>query len=156
MIRSAEPKDIPLIEELLKQVLKIHNSGRPDIFKERGYKYTPDEILGIIEDPLAPVFVYEDGGKVLGHCFCQIIDRPEKPHAPAYKTLYIDDLVVDESARGKGIGRALYDFAVRYAGENGFYNVTLHAWECNPEAVGFYKSLGMKIQQYTFEEIVKR
>lgn len=155
MIRRAIPEDIPAIEQLLRQVLKVHYNGRPDIFKKVGYKYTPEELYDIIADETTPVFVYvEEDGLVAGHCFCQIIDRPEQPHANPYKTLYIDDLCVNENYRKKGIGTKLYQYTLEYARANGFHNVTLHAWECNPEAVSFYKALGMKIQQYTFEEVL--
>lgn len=156
MIRKANYKDIPSIEALLGQVLLVHHVGRPDIFKEKGAKYSAEELRSVIDDELTPVFVYQDeNGDVLGHCFCQIIDRPERSSAYAYKTLFVDDLCVDENARGKGVGKALMNHIKEYAKENGFYNVTLHAWECNPGAVKFYESLGMKIQQFTFEEIVK-
>lgn len=155
MIRRATKKDIPAINELLHQVLAVHNVGRPDIFKPQGQKYTDKELAELFSKDENPVFVYEDeNGKVLGHCFTQTIDRDEAPHAYAYKTLFIDDLCVNEESRGKHVGKALYDYVKKYAKENGYYNVTLHAWECNPAAVGFYEHLGLKIQQYTFEDIV--
>ncbi len=156
MIRRAKEKDVEVIQELLVQVLKVHNDGRPDIFKKNGYKYTKDELIDIIQNDCTPVFVYEnDKGEVLGHCFCIVNDNREKCHSYAYKNIYIDDLCVKESERGKGIGKALYQFVKEYALRNEFHNVTLHAWECNQNAVNFYKSLGMKIQQYTFEEVLE-
>lgn len=156
MIRIADEKDIPSINSLLEQVLLVHHTGRPDIFKKEGAKYTDAELKAIIEDEFTPVFVYSEEGRILGHCFCQIIDRQEGNSTYAYKTLYVDDLCVDKSARGKGIGKALMDFVKEYAKKNNFYNITLHAWECNPKAVKFYESLGMKIQQYTFEDVIDR
>ena len=155
MIRLAKECDIPGINKLLGQVLLVHHNGRPDIFKEVGQKYTDEELTGIIKNTENPVFVYvDDEGKVLGHCFCQTINNPERPATYEYKTLYIDDLCIDEEQRGKSIGRALYEYAKEYASTNGYYNVTLHAWECNPNAVGFYQHLGLKVQQYTMEEVL--
>ncbi|MCQ2543318.1 MAG: GNAT family N-acetyltransferase [Lachnospiraceae bacterium] len=154
-IRRAEKQDLAGIKALLVQVLGVHHVGRPDLFKEIGQKYTDEELLDIIADDVNPVFVFVEDEKVLGHCFCQTIDRPDKPACYAYKTLYIDDLCVDENARGKHVGKALYDYVKDYAMKNGYYNITLHAWECNPNAVGFYKHLGLEIQQYTMEEILK-
>lgn len=155
MFRRATKEDIPAIENLLEQVLLVHHNGRADIFKEKGQKYTIEKLEEIIADDLNPVFVAENSeGVVVAHCFCQIVDRPESPATYAYKTLYIDDLCVDENARGQKIGSSLYDYVRRYARENGYYNVTLHAWECNPDAVGFYKHIGMRIQQYTMEEVL--
>jgi len=155
IIRRANKNDIAAINHLLGQVLMVHHIGRPDLFKEIGQKYTEEELINIIEDDSNPVFVYEDDfGHVLGHCFCQTKETKEGPSQYACKTLYIDDLCIDEEARGQKIGSRLYDYTRQYAKDNGYYNVTLHAWECNPNAVAFYKALGLKIQQYTMEEIL--
>lgn len=155
MLRPAELKDIKGIRNLLLQVLAVHNAGRPDIFKPVGYKYTEEQLAEIINDSGKPVFVYTDeNDKVLGHCFCIINEIMESEAVPHYKSLYIDDLCVDEAHRKQHIGKQLYDYVKRYAQENGIYNITLHAWECNPSAVEFYKNLGLTVQQYTFEEII--
>lgn len=154
MIRRAKKEDIPFINELLGQVLLIHHNGRADLFKEIGQKYTDEELIDMFGDDENPIFVYEEDGKVLGHCFCQTSVREETTAVYACKTLYIDDLCVHENSRGKHVGKSLYDYVKNYAKENGYYNVTLHAWECNPEAVGFYSHLGLKIQQYTMEEVL--
>lgn len=154
-IRRAELKDIPGINILFGQVLYVHHCGRPDLFKEKGQKYTPEELKDILTNEVNPVFVcVDENDRVLGHCFCQTIDREEKPHVYGYKTLFIDDLCVDEKNRGQHIGTDLYDYAKKYASENGYYNLTLHVWECNPNAVRFYKHLGMQVQSYTMEEVL--
>lgn len=155
MIRLATESDISAINNLLAQVLLVHHNGRPDLFKKIGQKYTDEELKDLIKKVEDPIFVYvDDEGQILGHCFCQTILRPERPSTYEYKTLYIDDLCIDEKARNKHIGKALYEYVKNYAKDNGYYNVTLHAWECNPKAVGFYEHLGLKIQQYTMEEIL--
>ncbi|MBQ0028767.1 MAG: GNAT family N-acetyltransferase [Lachnospiraceae bacterium] len=154
-IRRAETRDIPGINNLLGQVLLVHHMGRPDIFKEKGQKYTTEELAEIIRDDKNPVWVcVDENNTVLGHCFCQTNKNPERPSSYAYKTLYIDDLCVNETNRGQGIGKSLYNNVLEYAKANGYYNVTLHAWECNPSAVAFYKSLGLQIQQYTMEKVI--
>lgn len=152
IIRKAQPRDLAAIDALLEDVLQVHHSGRPDLFNATGKKYTDDEILAIIANPQTPVFVYEKDGAVLGYAFCEFV----KAHSGSLKpitTLYLDDLCVDASARGLGIGTALFDFVKRFAKENGCYNVTLHVWECNPGAKTFYESLGMKKQYYSMELI---
>lgn len=155
MIRRAFFEDIPQIHILLNQVLYVHHVGRPDIFKEKGEKYSNEELKALIKEEQNPIFVYEDDeGKILGHCFCQTIERPESTSTYKYKTLYIDDLCVHEDARKQRIGKALYEYVRDFARDNGYYNITLHAWERNTNAVNFYSHMGMKIQQYTMEEIL--
>ena len=56
------------------------------------------------------------------------------------KTLYIDDLCVDENCRGSGVGKRIFEFVKDYAKKSGCYNLTLNVWECNPGARAFMKN----------------
>lgn len=151
-IRKAEPRDLGTVNRLLGQVLKVHHDGRPDLFRAEGKKYTDKEILAIFANPETPVFVYDEDGEVLGYAFC--IAQSAIGHAQTpVRTLYVDDICVDERARGKHVGTALLECVKSYAREKGFYNITLHVWECNPGAKAFYESQGLK-PQYTCLEWV--
>ena len=70
------------------------------------------------------------------------------------KTLYIDDLCVDETMRGHHIGRMLYEAALDFAREHGCYNLTLNVWSCNESAMNFYHSCGLKPQKVGMEIIL--
>lgn len=70
------------------------------------------------------------------------------------KTLYIDDICVDENARRQQIGTRLYEAVLAYARETGCYNVTLNVWACNPGAQAFYERCGMKPQKTGMEVIL--
>lgn len=70
------------------------------------------------------------------------------------KTLYIDDLCVDETMRGHHIGRMLYEAALDFAREHGCYNLTLNVWSCNENAMNFYQSCGLKPQKVGMEIIL--
>ena len=70
------------------------------------------------------------------------------------KTLYIDDLCVDELARGQHIGKILYDYVIEFARKNGFYNVTLNVWADNKNALLFYEKLELKTQKICMEKIL--
>ena len=97
--------------------------------------------------------MYEDeSGTVLGHMFTVI----EESHAPkvSHKTLFIDDLCVDEAARGQKIGEQLYRFALQYAKEIGCYNLTLNVWSANKSAVRFYERQGLTPQETRMEQII--
>ena len=151
-IRQAEPRDLPAVNRLLGQVLNVHHQGRPDLFKAEGKKYTDEELLDIFANPKTPVFVYEKDEKVLGYAFC--ISQYSNSHClNPLRTLYLDDLCVDEGARGQHIGKALFEHVKAYAAANGYYNITLHVWACNPGAQAFYKSLGLE-PQYTSMELI--
>ena len=152
MIRKAEARDLDAVNDLLGQVLRVHHEGRPDLFRPQGKKYSDEELLGIFADPLTPVFVYEETGRVVGYAFC-VLQKQESLSLMHLKTLYIDDLCVDEKARGRHVGKALFEYVKEFAREQGCYNITLHVWECNPGAMFFYRSLGMQ-PQYTSMEML--
>ena len=152
IIRKAEPRDLAAVNSLLGQVLSVHHEGRPDLFKAEGKKYTDGQLLDIFANPDTPVFVYEEDSHVLGYAFC-IAQSPGGHGLNPLRTLYVDDICVDESARGRHIGKALFEHVKAYAAEGGFYNITLHVWECNPGAKAFYEALGME-PQYTSMEII--
>ena len=153
-IRRANINDKPRIEELLRQVLEVHHNARPDIFKGGTKKYTSDELDAIIADDSRPIFVAEDGEIVYGYAFCVFVCHEENNILTDIKTLYIDDLCVDEAARGTGIGRELYNFAVNFAKESGCYNLTLNVWADNVSALGFYEALGLHKQKIGMELIL--
>ena len=152
MIRLAQTRDLEAVNSLLRQVLKVHHQGRPDLFRAEGKKYTDDDLMAIFDNPLTPVFVYEEEGVVLGYVFCALTHQESGSLMPI-TTLYIDDLCVDARARGRHIGKALFEYVKAYAKENGCHNITLHVWECNPSAKAFYQALGLT-PQYTSMELI--
>ena len=154
-VRKAEVRDIPGILNLLVQVDMVHHNGRPDLFKGPATKYNAQELEEIIGNPDKPIFVYiNDDGFVAGHAFCAHKQVLGDAVLTDIKTLYIDDICVDENNRRKGVGKALYDHVVDYAKAHGCYNVTLNVWTCNPGAQRFYESLGMKPQKIGMETIL--
>ena len=154
-VRRAENKDIEKILDLLIQVDMVHHNGRPDIFKGPVTKYNAEQLEDIIKDDNRPIFVcVDDNDLVLGHAFCMHQQIQDHKLLTDIKTLYIDDICVDEDARGKGVGKMLYEFVKEYAKEKGFYNITLNVWECNPTAIKFYESMGLKPQRIGMETIL--
>ena len=153
-VRPATKNDIPALISLLVQVNMVHHNGRPDLFKGPTTKYTADELAAILADDETPVFVgVDESGRVLGHGFC-VLQHSGGRLMAEHDTLYIDDICVDESARGLGAGRAVYDHIVEYARQRGCYNVTLNVWTCNPGAMRFYEKLGMKPYRVGMETIL--
>ena len=153
-VRPATKNDIPALMALLIQVNMVHHNGRPDLFKGPTTKYTEAELATILADPATPVFVgVDESGRVLGHGFC-VMQHSGGQLMEEHDTLYIDDICVDEAARGLGVGRALYGHILAYARQKGCYNVTLNVWTCNPGAMKFYEKLGLKPYKVGMETIL--
>ena len=154
-IRRAELKDMPGINNLLRQVLMVHHNGRPDLFKANAKKYTDEQLAELIKDNTKPIFVCVDEEEcVLGYAFCVWQQHVNNEILTDIKTLYIDDLCVDETRRGQHIGKSLYVYVVAYAKENNFYNVTLNVWSLNESAMKFYESCGLVPQKIGMEYIL--
>lgn len=149
MIREAVPSDIPDLLRLLHQVGDIHHQIRPDIFPAGTLKYNEAELATLLED--RPIFVAVEDDRCLGYCFCILpVYRGTRCNV-ARKELYIDDLCVDENARGKGVATALYRHVCDYARGLGCAFVTLNVWQGNDNALHFYEKMGMRPRSIAME-----
>lgn len=153
-IRRAGADDIPALDKLLYQVHKVHSDLRPDLFRRGAKKYTDAELETILADNNTPVFVAERNGAVAGYAFCVHKQFVNDSNMTDIKTLYIDDLCVDECNRGGHIGRALYEYVLDYARSCGCYNVTLNVWAGNDSAMKFYQAVGLGVQKIGMEKIL--
>ena len=63
------------------------------------------------------------------------------------KVIWINELVVDEKLRGKGIGTKLFNETKKYAKNNKCDAVELNCWEFNEKALRFYERCGMNTQR---------
>lgn len=155
VIRRAVEKDIEGINRLLLQVGMVHHRGRPDLFRADSRKYTDEQLAEIIRDDSRPVFVAVDGRETLaGYAFCMFQQHANDNILTDIRTLYIDDLCVDEAIRGQHIGKSLYEYVAGFAKASGCYNVTLNVWSCNETAQRFYESCGLKPQKTGMEMIL--
>lgn len=153
-IRRAEETDMDDINDLLYQVLMVHHHGRPDLFKADTKKYTDEELKEIIHDDARPIFVAVHNEKVVGYAFCIFQQYLNHNTLTDVKTLYIDDLCVDENCRGLHIGKQLYEYVLSYAKQEDCYNVTLNVWSCNESAMKFYEKCGLTPQKVGMEQIL--
>lgn len=153
-IRFATEKDIPGMIALLKQVGQVHYRGRPDIFRAQAQKYGEASLSQVLSDPHRPIFIAEDGG-VAGYAFCIVKEVADDPVLRDCRSLYLDDLCVDETRRGSGIGKALLGAVTDYARQQGFYNLTLNVWSCNESALRFYEKNGFVPQKICMEMLLE-
>jgi predicted GNAT family N-acyltransferase len=83
---------------------------------------------------------YEDE-RILGCCML-VEEDPE--------TVRLRQMAVVDDVQGKGIGRALMQFAENLARDRGYSKITMHA---RKNAVGFYEKMGYRKKGQEFEEI---
>ena len=165
LIRKAEEKDIPRILELLGQVLQIHADIRPDIFIPGTTKYTTDELTELLKNEEKPIYVavneekpvyvaVDEADVCVGYAFCQLKEQPFSNNMVPFKSLFIDDLCVDQETRGQHIGESLFEYVKKEAKQLGCYEVTLNVWAGNTSAEKFYEKMGMKTKERQMEYIL--
>mgnify|MGYP004464344037 FL=1 len=155
-IRKAEEKDILKIMELLGQVLQIHADIRPDIFIPGTTKYTEEELKELLKEEKKPIYVAVNEEDVcIGYAFCQIQEQPFSNNMVPFKSLFIDDLCVDQQIRGQHIGENLFEYVKSEARKLNCYEVTLNVWTGNTLAEKFYEKMGMRTKERQMEYILK-
>ena len=155
-IRKAEEKDILKIMELLGQVLQIHADIRPDIFIPGTTKYTEEELKAILKEEEKPIYVAVNEEDVcIGYAFCQLQEQPFSNNMVPFKSLFIDDLCVDQQIRGQHIGESLFEYVKSEARKLNCYEVTLNVWAGNISAEKFYEKMGMRTKERQMEYILK-
>ena len=155
IVRRATAQDMPDIMRLLVQVDLVHHAIRPDLFNGPATKYTLAELAALLRSDQTPVFVCTNArGRVLGHAFCVFQQHSGAGVMTDVKTLYIDDLCVNEGVRGQHVGQTLYDHVVQFARQSGCYNITLNVWAGNESALRFYRRQGLTDQKIGLEKIL--
>lgn len=151
-IRPACEQDIPDLLRLLCQVGEVHHQIRPDLFRPGAVKYTEAELKQLLRDKNSPIFVLTEGDTLLAYCFCRLRDHRGSTVMTDRLEVYIDDLCVEESCRGRGLARALYRGVCLWAKSIGCGFVTLNVWQGNDDALGFYEAMGLTPRSITMEQ----
>lgn len=153
-IRFAEVTDIDGILNLLEQVNFIHYEARPDILKQQS-KYSREELEDMLSKQVErPILVAVEDDQVLGYMFGIYQEVMNNRLLQDEKSLYIDDICIDEKARGKHIGQQLYEATKALAKDTGCRRITLNVWAFNTSAKSFYERMGMETFKTTLEDIL--
>jgi ribosomal protein S18 acetylase RimI-like enzyme len=154
MIREACVSDFNAISNLERQVFHIHLNARPDMIKPN-MPFNKDYFESSLNDGNTKIFLYDENGEVLGYCITKKWEYNNHHLFYDMTILDINDMCVDEKARGKNIGRQLFDRAKDYAKEIGAAKIELSVWNFNKNARQFYEHLGMTKRISRMEIIIE-
>jgi len=126
-IRTAATNDIASIFSLVKELAIYENAEHEVLVDEAYYREAFD--LGIFDAIVATI-----KGEVIGICIYYTTFSTWKG-----KMLYLEDFVVKEAYRQKGIGQLLYNELVKIAQQEGFKLMKWQVLDWNEPAIKFYE-----------------
>ncbi len=135
IIRKSTPADVPAMFELVKE-LAIYEKALDQV------NNTPEQMLadGFGENPIFGAVVAEENGSIVGMSLYYFRYSTWKG-----KRLYLEDLIVQEAMRGRGIGEALIQATIAVAKETGCTGLMWQVLDWNEPAINFYKKLGTRL-----------
>jgi GNAT superfamily N-acetyltransferase len=142
-IRQATLDDIPEITGLWTEFMDFHQSMNT-FFTRRsdGDVNFRDHVVDNLSNPDFCIIVADLNGTLTGYAIAYFQDYP--PVFVDKKCAYISDIVVDESYRGKGLGKELIDFLCDWARSRGIQRMELEVLQSNYNAHAFYDHLGFE------------
>lgn len=144
-IREADVTDFADLCSLFDDGDILHRENLPHIFrKSKVPLWNENFISGLISDDNVGLFVAETEDQVVGLVYAIIRQSPPVPIFVPRRYVMVDNLIVKESFRHSGTGRALMERVHHWAGEKGLSTVELNVWEFNKSAIEFYNRLGYK------------
>ena len=156
-IELAQASDVDDLVRLNGIAQNLHAQLCPDIFRS---DWDPSELqnawLERIGKQDSQVAVAKIDSELVGCIWFETQDRPQTELVHARRRIYVHHIVVDETARGAGIGAALLQYAEAEAERLGIETVVLDAWASNSTAQAFFSSQGYEPLNIVRRKIVKR
>jgi GNAT superfamily N-acetyltransferase len=144
-IRLAEPRDLPVLGRLGANLVRVHHDFdrarfmAPGSNIEDGYQW----FLGTqLDDPEVVIYVAEREGAVVGYVYAGL--EPQNWKELREPAGFVHDVVVDETARGQGLGTRLVETAADWLEEHGAPRVMLWTAEKNPTAQRLFERAGFR------------
>lgn len=144
-IRTAVDSDVPAIQSLYRQLDRYHADLLPHVFQPVAGDARADQMLQqAVADLNADYLIAEREGQVVGFLSLRVAQTPNYPVFRPRRFVFIEDAVVDESHRGAGVGKALFNAAVDWAKGRGATSIQTSVWEANAVAKEFYEAQGLR------------
>ena len=136
ILRIAKKEDCPRLMELINELALFEKAP-----EEVTVTLQEFEDAGFGNNPVWKAFVAEDEGVIIGLALYYVRYSTWKG-----RRLYLEDLVVTEEYRGKGIGKMLFDVIIQELKELGFSGMMWQVLDWNEPAIKFYNKYGSNIE----------
>ncbi len=135
-IRPSVPADVAAMMQLIHELAVFEKAPNEVVANAETLLQS-----GFQEHPLFVAWVAEKDGLIVGMALCYI--RYSTWKGPV---LYLEDLIVTESFRSNGIGKALFEKCIAHAKHNNYRRMVWQVLDWNSPAIDFYKGYGAQIE----------
>ena len=132
IIREGQKQDVKAVLDLIIELAVFEKE--PD-----AVEITVEDLLkdGFSDNPKFKLFVAEENAVVIGIALFY-----ERYSTWKGKSIHLEDLMITQSKRKIGAGKALYTAVLKYAHDHDFNRVAWEVIDWNTNAINFYKSTG--------------
>ena len=146
IIREGKKEDLPAVLSLIIE-LAIYEKAPNEVTNTLA-KLEED---GFGEHPVYGLYVAEEDGKIIGMAI----------HYVRYSTwkgrmLYLEDIVITEAHRGRGIGHRLFETCMQYAADKNYAGMVWQVLDWNEPAIRFYEKYHAKLDPEWMNGILTR
>jgi ribosomal protein S18 acetylase RimI-like enzyme len=147
ILREATLTDMISLAALFREELKYHQRLMPDVFKIPEVVVEEPWLESILNDKKKFLIVSEYEGIIVGAILYRIETNPDDIIFLERRYGYIEEMIITESLRGKGIGKELLDYAVNDLRTKKIDEIEMNVWDNNITGLKFYKKYGFKTIQ---------
>ena len=151
MLELARPGDREAVNALARQVHAMHVAWRPDIYEMVDELYPAERMLAGISN--RELYVAKLDKQIVGYVSLKIRNY-DWPGVVKRKVMLVDEICVEESLRGHGIGKAMMEDVHALAKAFRCTDLQLGVYPQNDEAVGFYQKCGFTIRSIDMQRKV--
>lgn len=154
LVREATNEDLPWLVTLNNVVHELHISFNVGIFKSTTDKNVLDWFKSVVSDEKIVIYVALIDAQVAGYIMARKSSLPENIFLYARKSIYIEQVAVDEAYRGRGIFSALMNEVINLTKSEGYGKVQLDVWTKNIESKNIFEHIGFQTYNEKMELLV--
>jgi diamine N-acetyltransferase len=141
-IRRATASDVDALAALRPYVHDQHARAHPDNFRPTTREAARREAAAWLRQANVHVLLATLSGQPIGYLRAEIFERPERELMPRRRILYLDQIALKDTARGRGHGKALLAAGITLARDLGIEHVELDVYHFNTDARAFFVAQG--------------
>lgn len=151
MIELANAKDRAEVNRLARQIHQLHVDWRPDIYQMPEELFSEEQFQELIGT--RQMYVGKLNGIVVGYAILKIREY-NWPAVVYRRVMVLDQLCVEETLRGHGLGTAMMEDIRALAKAFGCTDMQLGVYPQNDAAVSFYQKCGFMIRSINMQRKV--